>query len=183
MSKGKTQTPWDFAKEKGLRLGQMLTEVVDGVKVLEEQKQALAAQVADLIASAAPDALKDAGRLTEQVETVTVDIARKSAMVEGIEENIRASASAVAVLERERDREILEVEGRELNEARRILFEKFRALIAGCAADVKAIEAPHQRHQALREKVFGSPEGRARRELDQLRAIVARLMQEMRGMP
>ena len=183
MGKTKTITPLQVEQEKGLRLGQMLIEVIDGCRVLGEQKKELAEQVAALIASAAPDALTHADRLTEQGESLGVDLARKSAMVEGIEENIRASASTLAALEKERDREILEAEGPELIEVRRVLFEKARAFLAGFADDLKATETPHGRHQDLREKVFGSPEGRAMRELHQLRSLVQVLTLALRGAP
>ncbi len=183
MSKGKMQTPLDLAREKTGRLATMLTEVVDGVRVLGEQKKALTAQVAALIASAAPDALTHADRLTEQGESLGVDLARKAAMREGIEENIRASASALAALEKERDREILDAQGRELNEVRRLVFEKLWAFVVEFARDVGAMEPVHHEHQTLRQKVYGSPEGRAKRELATLQGVAARLTQDMRGMP
>ncbi len=183
MGKVKTQTPLEMAKEKTGRLSSMLTEVVDSVRALQEEKKRLAEQVDALLRDAAPDALGHAGKLSAQVETVDVDIARRSAMREGIEASLAASDAAIGVLEQERDREILDAQGRELNEVRRILFEKLRAFAVGFAHDVGAIERDHYQHQDLREKVFGSPEGRARRELDALRGMVARLTQEMRGMP
>lgn len=164
-------------------MSQMLIEVIDGCRVLGEQKKELADQVAALIASAAPDALTHADRLTEQGESLGVDIARKAAMREGIEASLAASDAAVAVLERDRDRSVLEAEGPELIEVRRALFERARGFLAGFADELKATEAPHYQHQVLREKVFGSPEGRAMRELHQLRSLVQVLTVALRGMP
>ena len=183
MGKVKTQTPLDLAREKTGRLATMLTEVVDGVRALQEEKKQLAEQVDALLRDAAPDALTQAGRLTEQGEGVAVDLARKAAMVEGIEENIRASASALAVLEREENKARLEAEGPELIEVRRALFERARGFLAGFADELKATEASHYQHQVLREKVFGSPDGRAMRELHQLRSLVQVLTVALRGMP
>ena len=183
MGKTKTMTPLQLEREKSIRLGQMLIEVIDGGRVLGEQKKELGEQVDAFLRDAAPDALTHAGKLSAQVETVAADIARRSAMREGIEQSLAASDEAVGVLERERDKEVLEAEGPELNEVRRVLFERAQGFLTGFAAEVKAIEAPHYRHQNLREKVFGSPEGRARRELDQLRGLVQVLTVALRGMP
>ena len=183
MGKVKSQTLLEMAKEKTGRLASMLAEVVDGVRALQEEKKQLGEQVDALLRDAAPDALGHAGKLSAQVETVDVDIARRSAMREGIEASLAASDAAVAELERERDREILEGQGRELIEVRRALFAKVRDFAVGFAHDVGAIELDHYQHQDLREKVYGSPEGKARREIDQLRGLVQVLTVAMRGMP
>ena len=58
-----------------------------------------------------------------------------------------------------------------------------KSMLAGFAVEIQATETPHGRHQDLREKVFGSPEGRAARELHHLRSLVQVLTIALRGAP
>ena len=180
---GKTKMPLGLAREKAGRLSEMLGTLVGEIHALEEKGKRLEAEATELLGSADVDALQKVARLSEQGEKVAADRTRKQVTRSGIEASILACEASVVLLEREESKELLDAQGPELIETRRTLFEKFRAFAVGFARDVGAIEKPHHEHQDLREKIFGSPEGRATRELSALQAAAARLTHETRGMP